>query len=58
MKKIQLQEKMSGLKHQFSIANGLDSSPKEASKQQRDYDNETDPVDECNGIVKHSSHVN
>lgn len=44
MKKIRLQEEMSGLKHHFSIE-GDRNSPME-TKLPQDDDNEIDPVDE------------
>lgn len=43
MKKVRLQEEMSGLKHHFSIENAT----QEASSQPRDDENDIDPVDEC-----------
>lgn len=45
MKKIRLQEQMSGLKHQFSTENG----PK--SKETLGDDDDIDPADECNDIT-------
>lgn len=45
LKKIRLQEKMSGLKHQFSIEN--EQNLHIVSSPAQDEDKEIEPVDEC-----------
>lgn len=46
LKKVRLQEEMSGLKHQFSIEN--EPNLHSVSSPAKDDDKEIDPVDECN----------
>lgn len=45
MKKLKLQEKMSGLKHDFSIED--ESNLLKASTDANDDESEIDPIDEC-----------
>lgn len=45
MKKVKLQEKMSGLKHDFSIDN--ETNLQKASIEADDDESEIDPIDEC-----------
>lgn len=46
LKKVKLQEEMSGLKHDFSIEN--ETNLQKASIQANDDESEIDPIDECN----------
>lgn len=46
LKKVRLQEEMSGLKHQFSIEN--ETNLDRVTSPPKDDDKEIDPVDECN----------
>lgn len=55
-KKLRLQEKMSGLKHQFSIENAANVA--ESTSQQPDDENDIDPVDECKLAKEHPSYAN
>lgn len=55
MKKIRLQEKMSGLKHHFSIEN--EGNAKKESCQPNDASEQIDPIDECK-IHKNNSSGN
>lgn len=49
MKKLKLQEEMSGLKHSFSIEN--EPNLQNASSQANDNESEIDPIDECENRV-------
>lgn len=56
LKKVRLQEKMSGLKHQFSIEN--EPNLHGISSPSKNDDTEIDPVDECKYVKEHPSYVN
>lgn len=48
LKKLRLQEKMSGLKHDFSMEN--EGNAQKDANQTNDDENQVDPIDECKSI--------
>lgn len=55
IKKLRLQEEMSGLKHHFSIENA--ANVQATTSQQLDEEDDIDPVDECKLVKRDICHM-